>query len=104
MFGGGPSHRCLPADYPGAGLGGGGLGNFLFRANSGRGTRWGVLRVTATGRRIDGYGWVPAGINGANQPIPAEGQEAQNLLASWNELRGCTGLTDAATAEPTPAG
>ena len=80
------------------------LGNFLFRANSELGSRSGVLKVTATGRRIDGYEWVPARINGANQPIPAEGQEAQNLLASWNELRGCTGLTDAATAEPTPAG
>ena len=77
---------------------------FLFRANSELGSRSGVLKVTATGRRIDGYEWVPARINGANQPIPAEGQEAQNLLASWNELRGCTGLTDAATAEPTPAG
>ena len=101
---GGHQHRVLSAGYSGAAFVGYGLGNFLFRANSELGSRSGVLKVTATGRRIDGYEWVPARINGANQPIPAEGQEAQNLLASWNELRGCTGLTDAATAEPTPAG
>ena len=101
---GGHQHRVLSAGYSGAAFVGYGLGNFLFRANSELGSRSGVLKVTATGRRIDGYEWVPARINGANQPIPAEGQEAQNLLASWNELRGCTGLTDAATAQPTPAG
>ena len=101
---GGHQHRVLSAGYSGAAFVGYGLGNFLFQANSELGSRSGVLKVTATGRRIDGYEWVPARINGANQPIPAEGQEAQNLLASWNELRGCTGLTDAATAQPTPAG
>ncbi|MEZ5381330.1 MAG: CapA family protein [Microthrixaceae bacterium] len=100
---GGHQHRVASGGFSGAAFVGYGLGNFLFRANSELGSRSGVLKVTATGRRIDGYEWVPARVNGANQPIPAEGAEAQNLLASWNELRGCTGLTDAATAEPEPA-
>ena len=104
MVVGGHQHRVLSAGYSGAAFVGYGLGNFLFQANSELGSRSGVLKVTATGRRIDGYEWLPARINGANQPIPAEGQEAQNLLANWNELRGCTGLTETATAQPTAAG
>ncbi|MEZ5371740.1 MAG: CapA family protein [Microthrixaceae bacterium] len=99
---GGHQHRVASGGFSGAALVHYGLGNFLFRANSEPGSRSGVLKVTATGRRIDSYEWVPARINGANQPIPAEGAAKDNLLASWNELRGCTGLSDAATAEPQP--
>ena len=100
---GGHAHRVMSGGFSGAAFVGYGLGNFLFQANSDLGRRSGVLKVTATGRQIDNYEWVPALINGANQPIPADAAAAQNLTASWNELRGCTGLTDAATAEPQPA-
>lgn len=99
---GGHQHRVASGGFSGSAFVHYGLGNFLFRANSEQGSRSGVLKVTATGRRIDNFEWVPARINGANQPIPAEGAAKDNLLASWNELRGCTGLTDAATAEPQP--
>jgi poly-gamma-glutamate capsule biosynthesis protein CapA/YwtB (metallophosphatase superfamily) len=99
---GGHAHRVMSGGFSGAAFVGYGLGNFLFQANSDLGRRSGVLKVTATGRHIDNYEWVPALINGANQPIPADAAAAQNLTASWNELRGCTGLTDAATAEPQP--
>ena len=47
--------------------------------------------VTATGRRIDGYRWVPARIvDGV--PRPLSGDERRHELAAWRSLRGCTAL------------
>jgi len=69
-----------------------GLGNFVFYNESGEYGRSGVLVVTATGRDIDSYQWVPARIRGGvATPVPA-GAEADAEIAHWNELRGCTGL------------
>ena len=69
-----------------------GLGNFIWYNESGENGRTGVLFVTATGRDIDSYQWVPARIKGGvATPLPA-GSEADAELAHWNELRGCTGL------------
>jgi poly-gamma-glutamate synthesis protein (capsule biosynthesis protein) len=69
-----------------------GLGNFVFYNEQGEYGRSGVLQVTATGRHIDGYQWVPARIEGGvPNPLPA-GPDADAELAHWNELRACTGL------------
>jgi len=69
-----------------------GLGNFIWYNESGENGRTGVLLVTATGRDIDSYQWVPARIRGGvATPLPA-GSEADAEIAHWNELRGCTGL------------
>ena len=69
-----------------------GLGNFVFYNEQGEYGRTGVLLVTATGRDIDGYQWVPARIlDGVATPLPP-GPDADAELAHWNELRACTGL------------
>jgi len=69
-----------------------GLGNFVFYNEQGEYGRSGVLQVTATGRHIDAYQWVPARIrDGVAAPLPA-GPDAEAELAHWNELRACTGL------------
>jgi poly-gamma-glutamate synthesis protein (capsule biosynthesis protein) len=68
-----------------------GLGNFVFYNESGASGVTGVLRVTATGRQIDSYDWVPAQIRGG-VPQPLEGEVADRAVAAWTDLRGCTGL------------
>jgi poly-gamma-glutamate synthesis protein (capsule biosynthesis protein) len=69
-----------------------GLGNFVFYNEQGEYGRSGVLQVTATGRHIDGYQWVPALIRGGvATPLPP-GSDADAELAHWDELRACTGL------------
>lgn len=69
-----------------------GLGNFVFYNEAGEYGRSGVLVVTATGRDIDSYQWVPARIRGGvATPLPA-GVEFDAEVAHWNDLRSCTGL------------
>lgn len=68
-----------------------GLGNFAFYASRPDNTKTGVLEVTITGRRIDGYRWRPARIIDG-RPTPAVGAERRQLLAEWNDLRACTNL------------
>lgn len=68
-----------------------GLGNFVFYASRAETTESGVLRVTATGRRIDSYRWRPARISGGI-PHPLTGSERSSAVARWNGLRGCTNL------------
>jgi poly-gamma-glutamate synthesis protein (capsule biosynthesis protein) len=88
---GGHAHRLLGAGRMGKALVGYGLGNFLWYGTSELSTQTGVLVVTATGRRIDGYRWVPARIvDGV--PRPLSGAERRQELAEWRSLRGCTGL------------
>jgi poly-gamma-glutamate synthesis protein (capsule biosynthesis protein) len=67
-----------------------GLGNFVFYAFRESTTRSGVLLVTATGRRIDGYEWVPARISGGIPHPIRSGRSA--AVAQWRALRSCTGL------------
>jgi poly-gamma-glutamate capsule biosynthesis protein CapA/YwtB (metallophosphatase superfamily) len=88
---GGHAHRIQSAGRLGDALVGYGLGNFLFKENSAEGARTGVLEVDVTGRRIDGYRWVPGRI-ADSVPYPLDGAEADEALAYWNELRGCTNL------------
>jgi poly-gamma-glutamate synthesis protein (capsule biosynthesis protein) len=70
-----------------------GLGNFVwYSQSSSASTTTGVLEVTVTGRRIDGYKWVPARIVGGS-PTPLSGSARSAGLASWRGLRSCTNLS-----------
>ena len=51
----------------------------------------GVLEVTVTGRRVDGYRWIPARIEGG-APRPLDRAAAAAATARWADLRACTGL------------
>ncbi len=68
-----------------------GLGNFVFYADGALTTQTGVLEVTATGRRIDRYRWVPAQIKNG-RPIPITGSDRGARIAEWRALRDCTDL------------
>jgi len=73
------------------------LGNFAFQANSPEGAASGVLTVTATGRRIDGYTWTPAVIRNS-LPVPLSGSAAQSAQAMMAQRQACAGLTTTGTA------
>lgn len=68
-----------------------GLGNFLFKENSADGARTGVFVVEVTGRRVDGYRWVPGQISGS-VPRPLSGAAAEQATAQWAAQRSCTDL------------
>lgn len=88
---GGHAHRLQGGGRLGTALVHYGLGNFAFYAGSREGARSGVLVVTVTGRRIDGYRWVPAEIRG-RVPYPLAGAAAAASLDRWESQRACTGL------------
>ncbi len=69
-----------------------GLGNYFFYATVGNRADSGAVKVTATGRRIDGYEFLPAHISGG-QARSVTGAAATAATASWNALRSCTNLT-----------
>jgi poly-gamma-glutamate capsule biosynthesis protein CapA/YwtB (metallophosphatase superfamily) len=85
------AHVLLGAGRLGKALVAYGLGNFVFYASRPEAVRSGVLEVKVTGRRIDGYRWVPARISGGI-PYPLGGADAGNARASWRALRSCTDL------------
>lgn len=68
-----------------------GLGNFVWYSARPETTATGVLLVTATGRRIDGYRFAPARIV-SGTPRPLSGPARSESLASWHSLRACAGL------------
>ena len=88
---GGHAHRLQGGGRLGEAVVHYGLGNFLFKENSAEGARTGVFEVTVTGRRVDGYRWIPGRISGS-VPHPLTGQQAAAELAYWQGLQGCTGL------------
>ena len=88
---GGHAHRLLGTGRMRKALVGYGLGNFVWYGTSELSTQTGVLLVTATGRRIDRYRWVPARIRDG-VPRPLSGADRRQELAEWRSLRGCTGL------------
>jgi hypothetical protein len=69
-----------------------GLGNFVYWREDGESGRSGVLLVTATGRHIDTYSWVPARIT-HGIPIPQTGNAATAAISEWAHRRTCSGLT-----------
>ena len=85
------AHRVFGAGKVGSALVAYGMGNFVYWREDGESGRSGVLKVTATGREVDDYSWVPARItNGV--PVPQTGSAADADLAEWNARRGCSGL------------
>jgi len=69
-----------------------GLGNFTWWREDGENGRTGVLRVTATGRHVDSYSWVPARIR-RGVPVPQTGPAAEADISDWQSRRGCSGLS-----------
>ena len=88
---GGHAHRLQGAGRLGGAFVAYGLGNFLWNAESEGASTTGVLEVTVTGRRVDGYRWVPARIE-SGTPRPLEGSAAAAAVASWDALRSCADL------------
>lgn len=84
------AHVLLGAGRLGKALVAYGLGNFVFYAFREETSRSGVLEVTVTGRRVDGYRWVPARITGGIPYPVTDGRES--AVAQWESLRGCAGL------------
>ena len=85
-----------------------GLGNFVFYAFRELTSQTGVLEVTVTGRRIDGYRWVPARISGGI-PYSVDGRRTvagARELARAPRVHGPPALTprrrDAAAESPGP--
>jgi poly-gamma-glutamate synthesis protein (capsule biosynthesis protein) len=68
-----------------------GLGNFVFYARPGLGAQTGVMTVNVTGRRVNGYQWKPAVIQGG-VPVPLSGAAAAAAQQRWASLRSCTNL------------
>ncbi len=90
------AHRLQGIGYQGDQLVAFGLSNFIFKAPSAAGNTSGVLVVTATGRRIDGYEWKPAQIQNL-VPVPLSGAAATAGVAAMDALQSCAGLTPTAT-------
>jgi poly-gamma-glutamate synthesis protein (capsule biosynthesis protein) len=86
------AHRLEGAGRRGKAFVAYGLGNFVwYSQNSIESTTTGVLKVIVTGRRVDGYKWVPARIVGGS-PTPLYGSSRAAAISSWRGLRGCTSL------------
>jgi poly-gamma-glutamate capsule biosynthesis protein CapA/YwtB (metallophosphatase superfamily) len=88
---GGHAHRQQGAGRMQGALVAYGLGNFVWYGTTDTSTRTGVLKVTATGQRIDSYEWVPARISGG-VPRAVSGTARKREVAAWKKLRGCAGL------------
>jgi poly-gamma-glutamate synthesis protein (capsule biosynthesis protein) len=86
------AHRVFGAGRAGSGFVAYGLGNFVYFREDGESGRTGVLHVTATGREVDAYAWVPARIT-RGIPQPLSGAEAAADLAEWEARRSCSGLS-----------
>jgi poly-gamma-glutamate synthesis protein (capsule biosynthesis protein) len=65
-----------------------GLGNFVWP----RGNVGAVIEVTATGRVINSYRWIPMSVS-ASIPSPMGEQQAAAQMSQWEALRSCTDLT-----------
>lgn len=69
-----------------------GLGNFVFYAHTPATQESGVLMLTVQGRGVTAAQWTPAQIR-SGLPRPLTGAAAAQAKASWDSLRGCTGLS-----------
>ncbi len=86
------AHRQQGAGRLGSAFVAYGLGNFVwYSQNSEASVTTGVLKVKVTGRRIDGYVWVPARIEGGS-PTPLGGSARASAISTFRGLRGCTNL------------
>ncbi len=85
------AHRVFGAGRVGNGFVAYGLGNFVYWREDGESGRSGVLLVTATGRHVDRYSWVPARI-AHGIPVPETGTTASADGTEWARRRTCSGL------------
>ena len=85
------AHRVMTAGRLDGALVDYGLGNFAFYNESGLSGVTGVLRVTVTGRDVDGYEWLPARISGGI-PHLLTGSAAATDDATFASRRACSGL------------
>ena len=86
------AHRVFGAGKVDQALVAYGMGNFVYWREDGESGRSGVLKVTATGREVDAYSWVPARITDG-VPVPQTGAAADADLAEWNARRDCSGIS-----------
>ncbi|MDQ1430234.1 MAG: hypothetical protein QOF40_836 [Actinomycetota bacterium] len=86
------AHRVFGAGHVGKALVAYGLGNFVYWREDGESGRSGVLLVSATGRDVDTYSWVPARI-AHGIPVPQAGEAAAADIADWASRRDCSGLS-----------
>jgi poly-gamma-glutamate synthesis protein (capsule biosynthesis protein) len=86
------AHRVFGAGHVGPSLVAYGLGNFVYWREDGESGRSGVLLVTATGRDVDNYSWVPARIT-HGIPVPQAGDAAATDQTDWEARRQCSGLS-----------
>ena len=86
------AHRVFGAGRRGAAFVAYGLGNFVYFREDGESGRSGVLLLTATGREVDTYSWVPTRIM-HGIPIPQTGGAAAADIAEWEKRRTCSGLS-----------
>ncbi len=86
------AHVQLGAGYKGSAFVDYGLGNLAFYDDTAPSNYSGVLQVTVTGHRVDGYTWKPATIS-AGLPVALSGTAAGAAVDRWNKLRSCTDLT-----------
>lgn len=89
---GGHAHRVQGGGWSGSTYVDYGLGSFAFRDGSLGAQTTGVLTLTVDGGRVTGEQWTPGVIEGSS-PIPLEGAAADAARESWEDLRGCAGLT-----------
>jgi poly-gamma-glutamate synthesis protein (capsule biosynthesis protein) len=88
------AHVLLGGGYLGSAYVDYGLGNFAFYNTPSPTDQSGSLVVTATGRQIDSVTWRPALIEN-ELPVPLNGADATQALATWNAARTCTDLSSA---------
>ncbi len=86
------AHRVFGAGHVDGSLVAYGLGNFVYWREDGESGSSGVLTVTATGRRVDGYSWTPARIT-HGIPVPEMGAAAAADTATWAQRRSCSELS-----------
>jgi len=90
---GGHAHRVLGGGFLGHSFVGYGLGNLVFKTSSADARETGLMRITATGRRIDAAEWVPAQIGADFVPKLRVGADRDSAFAAWDARRGCSDLS-----------
>lgn len=84
------AHVLLGAGWLDRAYVGYGLGNFVWYNQNTVST--GILELTVRGGRVVADAFVPADIHPDGRPRPLGGSERSAAVASWRQLRECTGL------------
>ena len=86
------AHRVFGAGHLGTAFVAYGLGNFAWWREDGESGSSGILLLTATGRRVDAYSWIPARLH-HGIPVPEHGAAAAADVQTWVKRRGCSELS-----------